>query len=176
MDVQVRRGWYYCKGVYTSGTLGFAAPEILLQDPYMTKVDIWSLGVILYTAVCGRQPFTTHDDDTTVRRILKNEFDLDGEGWTGVSDDVKHLVRYLLKGDPESRPTASEVLKHPFVSLHGSLVDWERSCHGFKRSVEESDLKQGVGVADVDDWKVPRDLRTPACYANKNVFVPPEKG
>jgi len=43
------------------GSPEFIAPEILKQQAYGKKVDIWSLGVILYTMLCGYPPF--HDED-----------------------------------------------------------------------------------------------------------------
>lgn len=44
--------------MYTyTGTLAFSAPEILECRSYTEKVDLWSAGCVLYTMLCGSQPF-----------------------------------------------------------------------------------------------------------------------
>lgn len=40
-----------------TGTLAFSAPEIFENVPYTAKVDLWSAGCVLYTMLCGREPF-----------------------------------------------------------------------------------------------------------------------
>ena len=39
------------------GTLGYAAPEVLLKKNYTYSCDCWSIGVIAYTLICGCLPF-----------------------------------------------------------------------------------------------------------------------
>lgn len=44
--------------MYTyTGTLAFSAPEIFDNDSYSEAVDMWSAGCVLYTMLCGFQPF-----------------------------------------------------------------------------------------------------------------------
>jgi len=49
------------------GTPGYVAPEILRGESYTTKVDIWSLGVIMYILLCGFPPFYS-DNNAVVSR------------------------------------------------------------------------------------------------------------
>jgi len=44
------------------GTIGYAAPEILLGQPYDKSIDIWSLGVVLFITLTGRTPFDAESD------------------------------------------------------------------------------------------------------------------
>ena len=54
-----------CKEPY--GTLGYAAPEIYLQKPYGTAVDIWGVGVVAYTLLSqGNMPFNGDKDSEIV--------------------------------------------------------------------------------------------------------------
>ena len=41
------------------GTMAFAAPEVLLEEPADFKADVWSLGVLLYSLVSSKLPFST---------------------------------------------------------------------------------------------------------------------
>lgn len=52
------------------GTPGYVAPEILRGESYTTKVDIWSLGVILYILLCGFPPFYSENNAEVSRRLL----------------------------------------------------------------------------------------------------------
>lgn len=103
----------------TCGTLLYAAPEIILELPYNgMKVDIWSAGVVLYTMVANHFPWATPDDmpveqlmKETAHQITSGEFDMPD----GVSFELQNLLCNMLEQDPEARPTASEILEHPWL-------------------------------------------------------------
>ena len=92
------------------GTLAFSAPEIISKranyDP--VKAEIWSLGVILYTMVMRRVPFS--DAWSIVNRQVKLPFD-DSTVKAGVFD----LLRRLLEKDPIKRITLSAIQSHPWL-------------------------------------------------------------
>lgn len=57
------------------GTPNYIAPEILeAKQGHSYEVDIWSLGVIIYTLLIGKPPFETSDVKTTYRRIRMNAY------------------------------------------------------------------------------------------------------
>ncbi len=52
------------------GTPNYIAPEILdNKNGYSYEVDIWAVGVIIYTLIIGKPPFETMDVKTTYKRI-----------------------------------------------------------------------------------------------------------
>ena len=67
----------YCKNGETMneqlGTPQYAAPEIFEQKPYTNKVDMWSLGVVLYNMVKGTQPFSNRDIENVKEQVLHKE-------------------------------------------------------------------------------------------------------
>ncbi|XP_056630842.1 ribosomal protein S6 kinase alpha-5-like isoform X1 [Diorhabda sublineata] len=90
-------------------TLQYAAPEVLKGDVngYDENCDLWSLGVILYTMLCGKAPFHAKSRDEKVSsimtRIKEGDFNFDSPNWQGVSKEAKVVVEGLLTVEPSQR-------------------------------------------------------------------------
>ena len=97
------------------GTSGYMAPEVLGKESYGTPVDLWSLGIILYTLLCGRPPFDNSDEVREERDIKACRWSFAGGNWAEVSDEAKEVVRRLLAKLPADRPTALEALQLPWA-------------------------------------------------------------
>ena len=99
------------------------APEIGDGQSYTRAVDAWSIGVVLYTMLCGCSPFdSAAEEDTEFRRAVlqsrtrhANAF-FDFEPWPSVSPLAIDLIQQLLVVDPRARLTAEETLEHPWLS------------------------------------------------------------
>lgn len=52
------------------GTPCWMAPEILLNQDYDTKVDIWSLGITCIELACGKPPFSEYDPMTVSELVI----------------------------------------------------------------------------------------------------------
>ena len=96
----------YCKNDETMneqlGTPQYAAPEIFEQKPYTSKVDMWSLGVVLYNMVKGTQPFSNRDIEKIKEQVLHKEINYNGFN----NNDLKNLCMGLLERDPDKRYSA----------------------------------------------------------------------
>merc|ERR1719265_1248925 len=105
------------------GTPNYIAPEILDgKNGHSFEVDIWSLGVVLYTMLIGRPPFETSDLKATYRRIRANDYSFPEH--VLISDPARDLVRCILRTDPYSRPSLEGILNSPWlqVSCLGQLL------------------------------------------------------
>lgn len=95
------------------GTPNYIAPEILDgRYGHSYEVDIWSLGVIIYTMLFGRPPFETSDVKTTYRKIRHNQYTFPET--VPVSDSAKDLISCILRSDPRLRPSLDEIIGSPW--------------------------------------------------------------
>lgn len=102
------------------GTPNYIAPEILDgKTGHSYEVDIWSLGVILYTLIIGKPPFETQDVKTTYKRIKMNSYTFP-EGAV-YSEAAKSLITEILNADPAKRPNLDQILAHDFFNQGTSI-------------------------------------------------------
>ncbi|KAF2877506.1 serine/threonine-protein kinase-like protein [Massariosphaeria phaeospora] len=100
------------------GTLDYLPPEMLRggggkDNFYSEKVDLWSLGVLMYEFLIGEAPF----EDTqpmTQRKIVRGEYSVP----SFVSSEARDLIKRLLVLDPEKRIALEEVERHPWIVKH----------------------------------------------------------
>jgi len=81
----------------------YMAPEILRYEKYDAKADLWSVGTVLYEMVVGRPPFRATNHVELLRRIEKGEDRIRFPEDNPASDDIKKLIRGLLKRNPVER-------------------------------------------------------------------------
>eukprot|EP00435_Cladocopium_sp_Y103_P031265 s200_g7.t2 len=87
------------------GTDGFMAPEIIRNQPYDQKADIFSVGCILHWLLTGHAPKAKEDGSYVMSKIRLNF----------VSDEARDLVQQLTRPEPQERPSAEEVLRLPIL-------------------------------------------------------------
>jgi serine/threonine protein kinase len=103
------------KMVTGCGTLGYAAPEVLKNEPYGKAVDMWSVGVILYILLCGFPPFSNDHTPKLFRQIKRGEYDFPLPYWENITHSAKDLVQKLLTVNPKRRLTVTQALQHPWI-------------------------------------------------------------
>jgi len=95
------------------GTVCYSAPEMLKGEKYAgEKVDLWSLGIILYALLCGELPWDEDDETATKMKILKEEPNYPDY----LPDGALQLMKKLLSKRPLIRPALSDVLKDPWLA------------------------------------------------------------
>ena len=103
------------------GTPNYIAPEIIQGDRGATRghsfeVDIWSMGVIIYTCLVGKPPYEAKDVKAMYQRIMANEYSFPKN--ISISEDAKDIIVRMLQSKPVDRPTLHEISVHPFLTAH----------------------------------------------------------
>ena len=107
------------------GTPQYIAPEIVLgagrmeSQPYSMKVDVWSLGVILYILVSGTPPFS-EDRKCGLelkQQILQANYTYYPQLFDSITPQAKDLIDKCLKVDPNERISSDEILLHSWLQV-----------------------------------------------------------
>lgn len=161
------------------GTILYCAPEVYnAYDTYTTQqgtkrqrndgsgprrsygqaVDVWSYAAVLWTALCGKPPFKPGPDGNThvmLDKIMKEELDVQPLKDCGVSDDAIDLMKIMLDTDPQSRPSETECLAHPW--LNGGV--WAEEPSG---EVAEMESQADKDYRHLDASQISLDPDAPA--------------
>ncbi|XP_055612335.1 ribosomal protein S6 kinase 2 beta isoform X3 [Uranotaenia lowii] len=136
-------------------TANFVAPEVLKKQGYDLACDIWSLGVLLYIMLDGKTPFASTPNDSPdmiLARIGSGKVDLETGKWPNISEEVKELLRQMLHIVPQRRPTAAQILRHPWLSRSRLLYNQPGMMHPYQQqqqhlhSTTQSTMTMATGM------------------------------
>lgn len=125
-----------------AGSFGYAAPEVMLKQGHGKAVDMWSLGVITYTLLCGYSPFRSENLADLVEECRSGRIIFHERYWKDVSKDAKDFIKSLLEPDPKKRTTSQEALKHPW--LEGETASDHDLLPEIRSYMAKAKLKRGI--------------------------------
>ena len=97
------------------GTFIYMAPELIEKKLYFISVDIWSIGILMYLLLNkGKHPFYIKGDTKidVAKKIKKGKIKF----YEKISPMARHLISKLLEPNPSWRYTASQAIKHPWIT------------------------------------------------------------
>jgi serine/threonine protein kinase len=98
------------------GTVGYTAPEIVRDEHYSKEVDMWALGCVLYTLLCGFPPFYDDQINVLTEKVARGEFTFLQPWWDEISPEAKNCVSNLLTVNPAKRYDINQFLNDPWVN------------------------------------------------------------
>lgn len=111
------------------GTPNYIAPEIIQKDKkgHDHKVDIWALGVMVFTMLTGGPPFAAKSPNEIYEKAKNVDYawpniaklQKDGKRFNEIPEEAKDLVAGLLIIDADERPDPDQVVGYPFFSMDG---------------------------------------------------------
>ena len=104
----------FSKKVSKIGTPYWMSPEVISQNKYDCKCDIWSLGITCIELAEGEPPYSEVRTFLVMKKIINNPPKglSNPELWTQEFND---FVGKCLTFEPEKRPSAKALIKHDFI-------------------------------------------------------------
>lgn len=112
--------------------------------PYTTAVDIWALGTLIHEALTGQLPFF-HVEPSVM--ALKAQHGKRNPLPAGTSPECEAFVEAALQKQPAKRPSAAQLLQHPFVLKHKAAAAAVVAARVKNKVLAELGLHRCAGAA-----------------------------
>ncbi|KAL3854713.1 hypothetical protein ACJMK2_013971 [Sinanodonta woodiana] len=96
------------------GTPYWMAPEIINGENYGRKADVWSLGCTVVEMMTLKPPWAEFETMAAIYKIATEEprYELP----RNASNDLRNFLYLTFRKNPQERPTAEDMLRHPFTN------------------------------------------------------------
>lgn len=155
------------------GTVGYTAPEIVKDERYSKSVDMWALGCVLYTLLCGFPPFYDESIQVLTEKVARGQYVFLSPWWDDISKSAQDLISHLLTVDPEKRYTIREFLNHPWIRQSDEAT--EAAADAPPLASRASNTPHHLDPATVSQTPLtemdrPLDFRSPGAINLREVF------
>ena len=124
------------------GTACFMAPEVIEQKGNISpKCDIWSLGSTIVQLLTTRPPYYEFEPMAAMFRIVTDDCP---PLPTGISENLKNFLLKCFIKDPSKRPSAKELLQHPWITTPNKKL--------VKKFINENN-NSSIPINLINEWK-----------------------
>lgn len=159
------------------GTPDYLAPEMILGSGHSEKLDIWTLGILMYELLHGTPPFSPKEKLADGRmtqkaiedNILKGEIDFGNF----LSQEALDCIKSLLNAESVLRPSAKNVLEHPFFKKYTSSTQIDSKLYSTNPFLQYSiSLDENGDGKRMADCKIRLEILS---QANKKLAIQLDK-
>ncbi|KAL4438313.1 hypothetical protein ABPG74_009736 [Tetrahymena malaccensis] len=129
----------------------YMAPQILEQQPFSAKCDVWSTGVVLYEMLYGKTPWNGDSQLNLYKNIQKQPLVFPDQPMR--SSKLKSLIKKMLQYHEKDRISWQEIFNHDLIN-------------GVRKSMEESFRKR-----DLAEGFLEKSILENEAYIQKNLIV-----
>mmetsp|Transcript_80599 Transcript_80599/g.248615 ORF Transcript_80599/g.248615 Transcript_80599/m.248615 type:complete len:508 (+) Transcript_80599:2-1525(+) len=126
------------------GTPYYLSPEIIQEQPYDYKSDVWSCGVVLYESATLQHPFDADSLVILAGKICRDEIPEPDETY---SSDLRALIHMMLDKNQKKRPSIRQVLHHRFL-----LQPMNEANEKFSLGLDLTEFSEAAAAEDDTGW------------------------
>lgn len=145
----------------------YMAPEILSDNfnGYTSKADLWSIGLIFYEMLHGKNPFNDAINIMDLKKKIMRPIVIKSD----LSDHAKHLIINLLKLDPDKRLSYQEFFNHPFIDRSLSEIP-DNPFVKFEQIRNHSTPIDFPGIVYIEDY-YPNSFTPPSIVRSEPILI-----
>lgn len=147
-------------------------PEIVRTQQHNYKIDIWSLGILLYEMIHGSPPFQAETFDKIEEEFENKIIKVDDS----VSSEIKDLIMKLLNYSVDNRISLEEVLRHPAIVSRKKDIEREITQEEFRLLRKYYYMNSGGNQLTTHDSLYARDLKKESMLVRESILQEIEQG
>ncbi|CAD8052207.1 unnamed protein product [Paramecium primaurelia] len=151
------------------GTPAYMSPQLLKEEQYTTKSDIWSFGIILYQIIFNTLPWVGKSENDLVQQIINVPITFPQN--PQVSPICQDLIINCLQVNEEKRLNWDDLFRHPYVCNYFGKVNIQQNSNLKKIFILTQSLRQKIGQEEqMDKFLINLNIKKNKCELNSDEF------
>ncbi|CAK67557.1 unnamed protein product (macronuclear) [Paramecium tetraurelia] len=151
------------------GTPAYMSPQLLKEEQYTTKSDIWSFGIMLYQIIYNTLPWVGKSEYDLIQKIVN--IPIAFPQTPKVSTVCQDLIINCLQVNEDKRLNWDDLFRHPYVSHYFGKVDIQQNNSLKQMHTLTQSLRQKIGSEEkMDQFLIKLKLKNNQWELNNEEF------
>ncbi|CAK82281.1 unnamed protein product (macronuclear) [Paramecium tetraurelia] len=151
------------------GTPAYMSPQLLKEEQYTTKSDIWSFGIILYQIIFNTLPWVGKSEGDLVQKILSVPIAF--PQYPKISTVCQDLIINCLQANEDKRINWDDLFRHPYVCSYFGKVDIQQNSGLKKVFILSQSIRDKIGSEEqMDELLKNLNIQEQLCQLNAEEF------